>query len=330
MPTRKATLPLMCGYCYKTLRDGEALYCSGCHTRPYCSKACQISDWKVDRQGQCHKVWCSLGCGEQNVDYVITHISDDKGYGIIANVPIPRGRIIMCEHVFPVNQVRQSTPLSSVRDAIMSLVPENGKIDDKIDTNCIGLGSAGEGVCIRISRINHACMGNSFHHYDSAHGVVLLISTRDIGVGEEIEMDYTARFDVAAHDEHGDYETCTSTLKMRYGIVCKNDCKCHDRSIQKLVMLGRALDQKIIDLARSHNYADAIKSGKLLLDVVKRLDLPPNVVNRALFNLYEVCTASGANHEGLEYLRRAYDSALQIYGPESANAKFYKQYIDEA
>lgn len=65
--------------------------CSACKKRPYCSRDCQIDDWKSNNRGQAHKLWCSIPCCEQNIEYEIRYISPERGMGVVAKVPIYRG-----------------------------------------------------------------------------------------------------------------------------------------------------------------------------------------------------------------------------------------------
>ena len=72
-----------CALCLKFLPAGTAKICSGCHRRAYCSKECQLSDWKQSVGSQGHKNWCQLEYGEEDIDWEVKPV-EGKGLGIVA------------------------------------------------------------------------------------------------------------------------------------------------------------------------------------------------------------------------------------------------------
>ena len=85
-----------CAYCLKGLPADSVYLCSACHRRAYCSRPCQKKDWPVHR-GPGHKYWSKLGCGEEDLDWSVQHISAAKGLGIMAKRELPRGFRIMVD-----------------------------------------------------------------------------------------------------------------------------------------------------------------------------------------------------------------------------------------
>ena len=51
--------------------------CGKCKKRPYCSKGCQVRDWKPDGDGQGHKDVCGRMC-EEGVDYSVEEVPDSE------------------------------------------------------------------------------------------------------------------------------------------------------------------------------------------------------------------------------------------------------------
>ncbi len=72
-----------CAWCYRV--TAELKRCSKCSSRLYCSRDCQIADWKKadvnsNRAGGNHKQWCKKA-GERGVDYEIRS-AGPKGLGL--------------------------------------------------------------------------------------------------------------------------------------------------------------------------------------------------------------------------------------------------------
>ena len=82
-----------CALCLAPL--AKILRCGECRTRTYCSRECHTQDWKPGGLGQGHKQWCSLGVGEEGVDWEVRHISDEKGLGMVALRTLQEGTRIL-------------------------------------------------------------------------------------------------------------------------------------------------------------------------------------------------------------------------------------------
>ena len=72
-----------CAYCYVTITTliamGEKLdKCGKCQKRKFCSRDCQVLDWKAG-----HKHFCGIS-GEANVDWEVKECGGEKGFGIFA------------------------------------------------------------------------------------------------------------------------------------------------------------------------------------------------------------------------------------------------------
>ena len=63
-----------CAWCYRVSDTLKA--CAKCSSRKYCSKECQVQDWKIGH----HKQWCGKA-GEKDVDYQFRE-AGEKGLGI--------------------------------------------------------------------------------------------------------------------------------------------------------------------------------------------------------------------------------------------------------
>ena len=88
-----------CAFCLKVC-GFPVKFCGGCKKRAYCSKKCQVTDWKITHDGQRHKNWCGrFEHGEEDVDFEVIPIPN-KGLGVCAKRLLPAGFRIIVEPVF--------------------------------------------------------------------------------------------------------------------------------------------------------------------------------------------------------------------------------------
>ena len=87
-----------CAFCLE-ICGVPAKLCGGCKKRAYCSRECQVADWKITGSGQRHKNWCGrYEHGEEDVDWEVAPVPN-KGLGVRAKRLIPAGFRIIVEPV---------------------------------------------------------------------------------------------------------------------------------------------------------------------------------------------------------------------------------------
>lgn len=326
------TQSLLCCYCYKNL-DGGVVYCEGCSNRPYCSPECRARDSDPHGDGQKHSLFCSMKCGEQNVHYRIKFISQDKGMGVVAVVPFKRGDRIMVERALEVSAGRQTISghhAASVYSALMDLAPKGGAVANKITINslaCPGLGADGSGMCVIMSRCNHCCNENSCHRYSPNLGVVFLVATRDISIGEEICFSYISLFDVA---NRGMDDNLKIKLRTVWGIQCPSDCACKNKQLLATWRSMQKLDDQILRAARMMMSKEAMT----LADELIKLELQQHVGFNNLFRTYYDAFQTGIMQrqyvsQGLQYINRAYVESLAVYGPHDEETIKYRKFLND-
>jgi len=236
-----------------------------CSRSSYCSKDCQIKDW---RSG--HKEWCGLDYGIEGIDWEIKQASPTKGKGIFARRRFEPDERIMVERLISSEQIAEDAQL---QNAVMQLEPTKGvdryrlrsseeessirfegeiaklqhPLNVKYAMNSIGsIDDRGDfgGVCIRMARANHACDPNASTYFDEETGHMVLHAGRVIEAGEEICISYTDGMDPTCYGGNGlDFdpvrnkalEQHAARLREQYEIVCGDDCAC--KSGPKIVKL---------------------------------------------------------------------------------------------
>ena len=261
----------MCCCCYKGLDVKELKKCGACGKRIYCSAECQKKDWGK-KNGQNHKLFCGLNCGEENCEYEIRFISEVVGYGVFAKVNIQKGQRIMVERAIPLREIGGKTGSGiidarnpfvclepqSVVDAIGLLAPIGADLVQKLKTNSFSLGDSsdpdsGSGICMRMSRVNHRCNPNADHYFIQqgthdgfATGVISLFANHDIAAGEQIFISYCSALQSTLRDG----EVATQLLS-RYGIRCPPECGCSDPQFFARQRRVNELDARVVELAQS-------------------------------------------------------------------------------
>lgn len=222
----------VCAFCLKTCeKQAEPMVCGQCARRCYCSKSCQKQDWKCNSIGQGHKKWCSLGTGEEGVDWEVRFISKNKGLGIVALRDLPPGFKIIVEKALTQEEARG-------KKAVMDLMPHGASLQEKWDLNCFDTNSAFQVLCVKISRVNHSCNANSCHYYHNSTGVKVLYAMKHICAGDEITLDYLSLHDTSDRSTNAFRNTI---LQDKWDIKCTPDCICLNDHVRKLLKEAREL-----------------------------------------------------------------------------------------
>lgn len=183
----------ICSVCCVSLENPSSrLKCGKCLKRIYCSKECQVIDWKL----QSHKHWCCKA-GEIGYDYEIKPSIKYIGLGVYALRDFKEGEKIMAQRPISIENSQHLLPTQI--EQIKKLEPSNSDfIADKFDFNALDCGKATNPVlCLHASRINHQCpfVENCSHLWIKEHGIKIIYAKRDIGAGEELTISYIDSFD---------------------------------------------------------------------------------------------------------------------------------------
>jgi len=271
--------------------------CSVCQCRAYCSRKCQIADWRLG-----HKFWCNKS-GERSVDYEIRK-SHDRGLGVFALRPFAVGDTIMAER----SLMKTDLNVPSVRSAILDLMPHDTEdIEAKFSLNSIGIGASSNEchIFLNMSRVNHHCTGNADHYYIAEHGVKILTACRAIQAGEEITFSY---INFMTHPQYYPY------LEKKWKFVC-NCSACADGSVFYKLMQLQPLDQKITQLGRARQFDEALAVGREMLQIYDALQASPLLYMRTYYDMFQLtvtrtCTLKMAQ----EYIDKAYSTAVMVFG----------------
>jgi hypothetical protein len=127
----------------------------------------------------------------------------------------------MLDHMHTLEDVKK--PGFPYRESVNALV--GGTLDMIFIKN--GLGSNDHrgitgGVCICMSRVNHACAPSAQTFYDYETNTFILHATRTIKTGEEITISYTEFGDPTMGGIRSTLEGHRAYLEQQYGIFCSD------------------------------------------------------------------------------------------------------------
>ena len=134
-------------------------------------------------------------------------------------------------------------------------------------------------ICIRMSRINHACRGNCYHLYDSDRHVVLLIASESISTGTEICFDYTSQLDYS--------KAPRQDLEAR-GIVCPLLCICRNEELLQDLSEARQLDVEVASLGSQLKAREALQKVQRLVTFCEKWNMPHMNFERALYDAFQM------------------------------------------
>lgn len=304
-----------CAYCLRALEAPQDIKtCGKCKRRAYCSKDCQLLDWKMGKGGQGHKNWCGIEYGEEDLDWVVQPVAG-KGLGLVAKRDLPRGFRILVD-----GALTSETQHVGLQD----LEPRGGSLREKWKLNALDCGDAGPSsvVCLRLSRANHACHNNADHWFDQTHAVKVLLATRDIKAGDEICINYAAFNDPATSLTA---QAARTILSIKWGIVCGSDCYCRNAQVARRIAKMRELDREIASLITS-NPVLALTKAKKLLSMLEEDQAPAMSLRRTLYDAFQVAVLKRKTlPEARDFARRTSEVVAQSLHPNNADVAHYAQ-----
>ena len=312
-------MPFSCGYC---LEPCGRFQCSGCSYAHYCSGECQREDWKK-AGGTGHRKWCQVKPGVEGTHWEIRDISPEKGKGIVALLPFEQDERIMVDRMF--SREEFFDPSFRLRHKAL-LLAGGPSLEEKYETNAIG--SADDrgvfgGVCISLSRANHACDPSAAAFYDTETRSMVLHATRQIRAGDEITISYTEFLNPMCTGGKTVYANHAAILRQQYGIVCPEGCACKDpvhlERVQESNRLEKAF-QVAIEAAETPEQVEKAIATEGRQWVVFHNPLPVRVQFGARLTLFNTARQVGTELRGL----RIYEHACGLTYPGSRFAEAYR------
>jgi len=274
-----------------------------------------MHDWKIGG----HKHFCGIA-KEEGFDWEVCDCGD-KGVGVFALRNIPKDDKIIVERpiVGPcefisyelIRYVREYRPEDreaaySIKDAIIDLYsPDPSDLDQKATLNSFDHDDGISSLHIKLSRVNHDCLGNAAQRYSKNLGVRLLVASRDIRAGEEITFNYCYGMN---------RESSKRKLVETYGFRCQCTA-CKNRSIDHDLDKMYTIESTLIndDVIRKRHSERAIQRGKSCLALYDKYQMPSWSYHWIYYFLFQLAIMKRKNlKESRFYLQKAYQLALSF------------------
>ena len=316
-----------CGWCYATQADlgAKMLRCGKCKKRAYCSKSCQLNDWKSSG----HKHWCGLS-GELGFDVAIRPTgTEGKGMGLFALRKFARGEKLMVERCAGTKGdplLAQQMPEGMQRAAAALMPCDDERLASKFALNSFEMDDGSEGLFIHMASANHNCIPNAVHHsIASQNGIKLLIAGRDIEEGEEICHSYVSLEGHGQLAQRG--QTSAAFLSEVWGFTCTCQA-CTDPAYRAKLDQMRDLDMAIVAATASDvrapggasKFDDALRLGGELLSLYDSLRYPPNHYARTYHHLFLLgVTRSATLAQARRHIELARQSHVLLVGSATSD-----------
>lgn len=277
---------MFCDYCYKDCKTNK---CSKCLKRNFCSKKCQIKDWYI------HKSFCNKS-GEFNHEIEISKSKCGFGFGVYAKKKFEINDIIFYERcLFESEEIlKNNIPDCSIEtfEKFKELTPVDGTLADKIKNNQFYADSrcTNKIICFLISRINHHCIGNTSHFYDTNKKIMIIFATKTINVDDELTFSYTKLL---------------LNREQRKIVTKKNwnfECNCSDEVHQDLENITN-LRNDLIQQIYNDKLMEALKTEKEITQLYKKHDLH-SYCNEIYKLLLEYCNEFLYNEHSTYYAEK--------------------------
>ncbi|KAH6695496.1 hypothetical protein F5X68DRAFT_186951 [Plectosphaerella plurivora] len=246
-----------------------------------------------------------------------------KGRGLIASRDIPQGARILSEK--PLFQSNSFSAEELERDLIRKVnalnppqradflalhdnFPDSIGFSGIYKTNALpcGEGSTTSGIYPTICLINHSCLPNAHHSWNSATRQETIHAIRPINTGDEIVISYTGPYALSS--------ARLERLQLSFGF----------RSIMEM------LDAMIVSMA--HTNPSRALGVCLGLDLALKDEYqgyPGILAGRLYYDAFQICAADGDRERVKIFAEKTYTSRLMCEGEDSADVEAMKPYMDD-
>ena len=316
---------VQCASCYAFLADGGDVLCGrgGCRRR-YCGAACRSTDWHELK----HSQWCGR-CAEMGHGYDVRDAGTGRGQGVFATRSFAVGDKIMADHsslgaalnrpvapaeldALPLGARTALAALSTCADGTAEggVSAEQHQLQGKYTNNAIGLGDADgtSGLFLAVAKVNHACVCNSEHYFLAEHGLMLLVCTAPIGVGEEVTFNYVGAKSLAER----------AAQLRHWGIVCDcRACRGHGggAGLNSTLEQIAKLDARLVAQGSRGRVDKALDTGERLLALYDRCGGSLMSKSRTYFDMYGlVCMDPTRQTLARQYLGQSIELDTRFFG----------------
>eukprot|EP01083_Nonionella_stella_P022504 62257_1 len=303
----------MPGECRSCKKTDAALICSACKSAYYCNRECQVNDW-LDHKTPCKRIRKRRTKNNQiqqnqneekspqfrlpPFDAKLIRIEpiEEKGYGMIANMNIKKGTIIVKERPLisyhseitsmqgvdsqkdNANLIKKLASLSQTQRDIYNSLSKNHLFE--LNPFSIYLNNRitmpeqkASGIFPLIARVNHQCCANAHWQWMDKVGEERLIARTDIQKDMEITASYTLKMP-------------SQQRKMRlkeWNIECHCNW-CTDPQMDKIIGEYCKLDKNILITGMMNPFGGYKLAKQTITLVEKHFNCDPSLMDRHCYD----------------------------------------------
>ncbi|PPJ52246.1 hypothetical protein CBER1_10515 [Cercospora berteroae] len=255
-----------------------------------------------------------------------------KGKGLVANRSIPAGTLLISEEpLFTTESLQDANTVEKDLAAIVKALPKKGQraflslhnnfkgepnpFSNIVRSNGYPLGPSSGigGIFPLVSRINHSCLPNAQHAWNSTQNRMLVHAVREIEEDEELTLSYL---------NGGPSATRQEILKQNFRFTCA--CELCSLSPQQLkssdARLKRAqeLDASIGDPRTVRNTPEsALRDCRALLDIYEKEKVSDLRLPRLYYDAFQIVAMHSDAARAAAFARRARESRTICEGKDS-------------
>lgn len=203
--------------------------------------------------------------------------------------------------LFNPNPITATVP-EMAKEKVNDLVPKGGPLIQTIARNSMSCSDDGKtsGLFITMSRVNHDCVGNSDHYFNTRCGVKILVASRTIRRGEEIAFCYASNSPSTAERKR--------TLQQHYKFNCTCPT-CQDKDAEAELDRMQELDHSILELGSMGRVEQAIRKGQLLLQLYDKYNASSQSYHRTYYDMFQVAVTKRSTLKDAKlYIRKAHEA----------------------
>ena len=141
---------------------------------------------------------------------------------------------------------------------------------------------------LRLSKVNHHCLGNSDHHYVSEFGVKVLIATTTIRRGQEITFCYKGL------ESALQFQTRREDLNEALGFECTCDICTINVGLREKILGCMRRDDEIYSLVSFGHVKQVLEAGKLQIRVYDEIGMSPKLYQWTYYDMFQAANREEA------------------------------------
>ena len=290
----------------------------------------------------------SVTLDSSTMKFYTQELISGKGQGLVATQDIPRGTRILAEKPLfkiPVEgtspkvvemEIANKLKLLS-KDELRAFLSLRNNVPGTstpflniVRTNSLPLGHGSQttegGVFLEVSRINHACLPNCQHTWNTDIGQETIHAVKDIHKGEELTITYLYNVQTYAIRQQHLKDSFDFTCSCQLCSLSEEDRAISDKQILQMEHLNNAMLNAGSLMNTPHL---VLKDAHALLLLLQTANIADTRLARLYYEAYQIVIVQGDVARGTIFAEKAHKSILCCEGEDSPQTKRMKAFAEE-